>query len=168
MLRFSPDLAQQDQKQGTDRKLWEKAFPLERSELFFMTEVHLSKNTAVILCSRVLTRTKSSVCSACWWIPVFLICFRVFVNRSLAMEKIKCFGFDMDYTLAGKTTRPTIRFQETYWTRRSLAGMLLHVVGSLLRNRFQLFLVKLWPDHNPLQRWDFLNRVTGTRQLSSP
>lgn len=28
--------------------------------------------------------------------------FRVFVNRSLAMEKIKCFGFDMDYTLAGK------------------------------------------------------------------
>uniref|UniRef100_A0A669B2E5 Cytosolic purine 5'-nucleotidase n=1 Tax=Oreochromis niloticus TaxID=8128 RepID=A0A669B2E5_ORENI len=27
-------------------------------------------------------------------------CFRVFVNRSLAMEKIKCFGFDMDYTLA--------------------------------------------------------------------
>lgn len=30
--------------------------------------------------------------------------FRVFVNRSLAMEKIKCFGFDMDYTLAGKCT----------------------------------------------------------------
>eukprot|EP00069_Balaena_mysticetus_P007345 bmy_19109T0 len=29
---------------------------------------------------------------------------RVFVNRSLAMEKIKCFGFDMDYTLAGKMT----------------------------------------------------------------
>uniref|UniRef100_A0A8C7YNB5 5'-nucleotidase, cytosolic IIb n=1 Tax=Oryzias sinensis TaxID=183150 RepID=A0A8C7YNB5_9TELE len=28
---------------------------------------------------------------------------RIFVNRSLAMEKIKCFGFDMDYTLAGKT-----------------------------------------------------------------
>ncbi|XP_069394958.1 5'-nucleotidase, cytosolic IIa isoform X1 [Paralichthys olivaceus] len=25
---------------------------------------------------------------------------RVFVNRSLAMEKMKCFGFDMDYTLA--------------------------------------------------------------------
>uniref|UniRef100_A0A8C2BA58 Cytosolic purine 5'-nucleotidase n=1 Tax=Cyprinus carpio TaxID=7962 RepID=A0A8C2BA58_CYPCA len=25
---------------------------------------------------------------------------QVFVNRSLAMEKIKCFGFDMDYTLA--------------------------------------------------------------------
>ncbi|XP_056264580.1 cytosolic purine 5'-nucleotidase isoform X1 [Pseudoliparis swirei] len=25
---------------------------------------------------------------------------RVFVNRSLAMENIKCFGFDMDYTLA--------------------------------------------------------------------
>lgn len=31
----------------------------------------------------------------------FLSC-RVFVNRSLAMEKIKCFGFDMDYTLAGQ------------------------------------------------------------------
>uniref|UniRef100_A0A674M9L7 Cytosolic purine 5'-nucleotidase n=1 Tax=Takifugu rubripes TaxID=31033 RepID=A0A674M9L7_TAKRU len=27
-------------------------------------------------------------------------CSQVFVNRSLAMEKIKCFGFDMDYTLA--------------------------------------------------------------------
>uniref|UniRef100_A0A671T2N3 Cytosolic purine 5'-nucleotidase-like n=1 Tax=Sinocyclocheilus anshuiensis TaxID=1608454 RepID=A0A671T2N3_9TELE len=27
-------------------------------------------------------------------------CNKVFVNRSLAMEKIKCFGFDMDYTLA--------------------------------------------------------------------
>uniref|UniRef100_A0A8C7SFW5 5'-nucleotidase, cytosolic IIb n=1 Tax=Oncorhynchus mykiss TaxID=8022 RepID=A0A8C7SFW5_ONCMY len=26
--------------------------------------------------------------------------YQVFVNRSLAMEKIKCFGFDMDYTLA--------------------------------------------------------------------
>ncbi|XP_069475110.1 cytosolic purine 5'-nucleotidase-like isoform X2 [Ambystoma mexicanum] len=25
---------------------------------------------------------------------------RVFVNRSLALEKIKCFGFDMDYTIA--------------------------------------------------------------------
>lgn len=31
---------------------------------------------------------------------------RVFVNRSLAMEKIKCFGFDMDYTLAGECTQP--------------------------------------------------------------
>ena len=31
-----------------------------------------------------------------------LVSSRVFVNRSLAMEKIKCFGFDMDYTLAGK------------------------------------------------------------------
>ena len=29
-----------------------------------------------------------------------LLCFRVFVNRSLHMEKIKFFGFDMDYTLA--------------------------------------------------------------------
>lgn len=27
--------------------------------------------------------------------------FRVFVNRSLHLEKIKFFGFDMDYTLAG-------------------------------------------------------------------
>lgn len=27
---------------------------------------------------------------------------RVFVNRSLNMAKIKIFGFDMDYTLAGK------------------------------------------------------------------
>jgi len=27
---------------------------------------------------------------------------RVFVNRSLLMKKIKFFGFDMDYTLAGE------------------------------------------------------------------
>lgn len=32
----------------------------------------------------------------------FFFPHRVFVNRSLAMEKIKCFGFDMDYTLAGE------------------------------------------------------------------
>ena len=30
----------------------------------------------------------------------FFIFNRVFVNRSLHMEKIKFFGFDMDYTLA--------------------------------------------------------------------
>ncbi|XP_058050273.1 cytosolic purine 5'-nucleotidase-like isoform X4 [Ahaetulla prasina] len=29
---------------------------------------------------------------------------RIFVNRSLALEKIKCFGFDMDYTLAVYTS----------------------------------------------------------------
>ena len=32
---------------------------------------------------------------------LLLLCFRVFVNRSLHMKKIKFFGFDMDYTLAG-------------------------------------------------------------------
>jgi len=26
---------------------------------------------------------------------------RIFVNRNMLMEKIKFFGFDMDYTLAG-------------------------------------------------------------------
>ena len=26
--------------------------------------------------------------------------YRIFVNRSLALEKIKFYGFDMDYTLA--------------------------------------------------------------------
>lgn len=33
--------------------------------------------------------------------PVFP--FRVFVNRSLTLENIKCYGFDMDYTLAGES-----------------------------------------------------------------
>lgn len=28
------------------------------------------------------------------------LCFRIFVNRSLHLEKIKFYGFDMDYTLA--------------------------------------------------------------------
>uniref|UniRef100_A0A4W5NR17 5'-nucleotidase, cytosolic IIb n=1 Tax=Hucho hucho TaxID=62062 RepID=A0A4W5NR17_9TELE len=32
--------------------------------------------------------------------PAMQVTLPVFVNRSLAMEKIKCFGFDMDYTLA--------------------------------------------------------------------
>ena len=31
---------------------------------------------------------------------VFSDHFRIFVNRSLHLEKIKFFGFDMDYTLA--------------------------------------------------------------------
>lgn len=39
-------------------------------------------------------------CSYLWL--YFYSLYRVFVNRSLAMEKIKCFGFDMDYTLAGE------------------------------------------------------------------
>ncbi|TRY85020.1 hypothetical protein DNTS_026931, partial [Danionella cerebrum] len=34
---------------------------------------------------------------------------RIFVNRSLAMEKIKSFGFDMDYTLAGEKNRVEAR-----------------------------------------------------------
>ena len=35
-------------------------------------------------------------------VNILLFCFacRVFVNRSLSLEKIKFFGFDMDYTLA--------------------------------------------------------------------
>ena len=33
------------------------------------------------------------------FIPIFS---RVFVNRSLSLDKIRFFGFDMDYTLAGK------------------------------------------------------------------
>ena len=32
--------------------------------------------------------------------PCQIIRYRVFVNRSLHMEKIKFFGFDMDYTIA--------------------------------------------------------------------
>ena len=44
----------------------------------------------------------------CVCVCVFLIttmhCFRVFVNRSLMLEKVGFFGFDMDYTLAGQCT----------------------------------------------------------------
>lgn len=29
------------------------------------------------------------------------LCFRIFVNRSLHLENVKFYGFDMDYTLAG-------------------------------------------------------------------
>uniref|UniRef100_A0AAX7TKT2 5'-nucleotidase, cytosolic II, like 1 n=1 Tax=Astatotilapia calliptera TaxID=8154 RepID=A0AAX7TKT2_ASTCA len=35
---------------------------------------------------------------------VFLFDHRVFVNRSLTLENIKCYGFDMDYTLATYTS----------------------------------------------------------------
>lgn len=31
---------------------------------------------------------------------IFIIIFRIFVNRSLHLENIKFYGFDMDYTLA--------------------------------------------------------------------
>lgn len=34
------------------------------------------------------------------WKTVFFLSYRIFVNRSLHLEKIKFFGFDMDYTLA--------------------------------------------------------------------
>ena len=33
---------------------------------------------------------------------VMFLSYRVFVNRSLHLEKIKFYGFDMDYTLASK------------------------------------------------------------------
>ena len=33
-----------------------------------------------------------------------LLFYRIFVNRSLNLSKIKFFGFDMDYTLAGIKT----------------------------------------------------------------
>lgn len=42
------------------------------------------------------------VTEPCHQTDFILFILRVFVNRSLAMEKIKYFGFDMDYTLAGK------------------------------------------------------------------
>lgn len=35
---------------------------------------------------------------------MYLFSCRIFVNRSLYLEKIKFFGFDMDYTLAGILT----------------------------------------------------------------
>ena len=38
------------------------------------------------------------------WLSGFFFLFsrcRIFVNRSLHLEKIKFYGFDMDYTLAG-------------------------------------------------------------------
>ena len=38
----------------------------------------------------------------CWCSYCLLFLFSVFVNRSVELGKIKFFGFDMDYTLAGK------------------------------------------------------------------
>lgn len=35
-------------------------------------------------------------------ILLFLFLCRIFVNRSLHLENIKFYGFDMDYTLAGR------------------------------------------------------------------
>lgn len=35
----------------------------------------------------------------CW---LYMYNFRVFVNRSLMLERVKFYGFDMDYTLASK------------------------------------------------------------------
>ena len=36
----------------------------------------------------------------CYSLLLISYSFRIFVNRSLALEKIKYYGFDMDYTLA--------------------------------------------------------------------
>lgn len=33
---------------------------------------------------------------------IYMYNFRVFVNRSLMLERVKFYGFDMDYTLASK------------------------------------------------------------------
>lgn len=42
--------------------------------------------------------------SACIHIHVAIFFFsgRIFVNRSLTLENIKCYGFDMDYTMASR------------------------------------------------------------------
>lgn len=59
---------------------------------------------------------------------------RVFVNRSLAMEKIKCFGFDMDYTLAGQYVvqqQLTIRAERKHGFNHFMANTCLKVFDLL-------------------------------------
>lgn len=40
------------------------------------------------------------MCLAGFSCVVVVFDHRVFVNRSLTLENIKCYGFDMDYTIA--------------------------------------------------------------------
>lgn len=47
--------------------------------------------------------SRSCVCRS--QLFVFVFDHRVFVNRNVTLENIKCYGFDMDYTLASKGSR---------------------------------------------------------------
>ena len=44
---------------------------------------------------------------------VLSFCLRIFVNRSLHLENIKFYGFDMDYTLAGEFIKRKILLDNT-------------------------------------------------------
>lgn len=55
------------------------------------------------------------------------------MNRSLAMEKIKCFGFDMDYTLAGMYTNLCF-INELVANKNKNALLYFGIVSAYLRS----------------------------------
>ena len=46
---------------------------------------------------------------------LFCFCCRIFVNRSLHLENIKFYGFDMDYTLAGEQKDIRVTTKDGTW-----------------------------------------------------
>lgn len=62
---------------------------------------------------------------ACFFANYFLsFNCRIFVNRSLHLDKIKFFGFDMDYTLAGKQISHFISYFMDF----------LHITRQIVKN----------------------------------
>ena len=65
---------------------------------------------------------------------------RVFVNRSLMLEKVKYFGFDMDYTLAGKyrfiyTHILILSRKQIIWNDNSCKISFYHIIIISKENR---------------------------------
>lgn len=69
--------------------------------------------------------------SLLYFFTIFIVfTCRVFVNRSLTLENIKCYGFDMDYTLASKWMNKAKKIIElqTHWQNASHLSASLFVV----------------------------------------
>lgn len=77
--------------------LWHVSWkPIRRFFLYTCFPLCVSQDSQLLEASFTIFRT-DLIC------PFHQFCHcRIFVNRSLHMENIKFFGFDMDYTLAGK------------------------------------------------------------------
>ena len=64
----------------------------------------------------------------------------MFVNRSLSLDKIKFFGFDMDYTLAGKL-KNIIKF---YIYLDPLSYRYLYMISQAYKRSSRAGLFKAW------------------------
>lgn len=82
-VKFSIDPFKKQKRERHERKV-------KKGDAICLTEYDCMRNNAFL----ILKLFQSS--------NLIFFCFRIFVNRSLHLENIKFYGFDMDYTLAGK------------------------------------------------------------------